>query len=291
MDTPPPDERRADRVAAVVALKALPAAKSRMSPLPPPLRERLARCMALDTLTALTPAVDEVLVISDQPDLDQALRRHGLPARVLAEPTEAVDGPDTDTLNRALTYGDGVLRSEAVAHVLACVGDLPALRTATVAGVLAASTGHPRSFLADHDGFGTTLLIAHGTPLNPLYGPQSTTDLPIGSAERHRRSGAQPLSLDAVDARWDVDTVEDLATAHRLGLGPATTAMLDPTTGDIGRYVRPIIREHRADMITVETDGRLEDIPRSAYDGDPALLVRGRRVHAVRVGRTLRCWV
>ena len=69
MDTLPPDQR----VAAVVALKTLPAAKSRLSSLPDPLRERLARCMAIDTLSALAPAVDEVLVVSDQPDLPAAL--------------------------------------------------------------------------------------------------------------------------------------------------------------------------------------------------------------------------
>ena len=86
MDTTRPPMH--ERVAAVVALKTLPAAKSRMSSLPAPLRERLARCMAIDTLSALAPAVDEVLVVSDQPDLPAALLRAELPVRVIAEPPD-----------------------------------------------------------------------------------------------------------------------------------------------------------------------------------------------------------
>jgi 2-phospho-L-lactate guanylyltransferase (CobY/MobA/RfbA family) len=85
MDTLHPD----DRVGAVVALKALPAAKSRMAAVPAPVRERLARCMAVDTLAALAAVVDQIIVITDQPDLPAVLHRHRLGVRVIAEPPGA----------------------------------------------------------------------------------------------------------------------------------------------------------------------------------------------------------
>jgi len=307
MDTPPLN----DRIAAVVALKTLPAAKSRMS-LPAPVRERLARCMALDTLAALVPAVDEVLVISDQPDLPGALVRHGLGVRVVPEPVQpgpvqpgpvqpgpvhpgqardAGYGPGASSLNRALAFGDARLRSEGFSHVLACVGDLPALRTGSVQRVLAAAADRQRSFLADHEERGTTMLIARRTPLNPFFGTTLVAGRPAGSALTHRRSGAVPLTLgDLGDARWDVDTIRDLRVARGFGLGPATTAMVDPVTGSLGRYRLVQVRDRDTQMITVLDDGHPVVVALPAYDGDPAHLVPGRRLHAVRVAGSLRCW-
>src|SRR4051794_38802312 len=129
MDTPTTSRR----VAAVVALKTLTGAKSRMTSLPPVVRARIARVMALDTLAALAPAVGELLVVSDQTDLRAALLRHGIPARVIGDPV-ADDDTTTDSLNRALAHGADVLAAEATGRldVLACVGDLPALRSSTV---------------------------------------------------------------------------------------------------------------------------------------------------------------
>ena len=286
MDTLHPD----DRVGAVVALKALPAAKSRMATVPAPVRERLARCMAVDTLAALAAVVDQIIVITDQPDLPAVLDRHGLGVRVLAEPLGEA-GAGSDQLNRALAYGDAALRAEGVACVLACVGDLPALRAASVAEVLAASVGHQRAFLADHDHHGTTMLVARRVPLDPSYGTEIVDGSSIGSAERHRRSGAHPLTLGQVlDARWDVDTIEDLRLAGEIGVGSATAALIDPATGSIGRYRRVEVLDLDADTITVSDAGAPEVIARQAYDGDPAQLVPGRRLHAVRVASALRCW-
>jgi 2-phospho-L-lactate guanylyltransferase len=46
----------------------------------------------------------------------------------------------------------------------------------------------------------------------------------VDSAKRHRDLGVVPLSLgDAVSSlRCDVDTIDDLAVARTLGLGPRT---------------------------------------------------------------------
>ncbi|HEY5783743.1 MAG TPA: 2-phospho-L-lactate guanylyltransferase [Microlunatus sp.] len=302
MDTLPPPHVGDDlasslveRVAAVVALKTLPAAKSRMSSLPDALRERLARCMALDTLSALAPAVDQVLVVSDQPDLPAALLRANLPIRVIAEPADPAPAGDLahggGSLNRALAHGADRLLTDGIEVVLACVGDLPALRTTSVRRVIAASLDRPRCFLADHDGRGTTMLVARGVPLNPLYGREIVSDRTVGSASRHRRSAAQALDLaDVPDARWDVDTLADLRSANLIGTGPATSLLLDPSSGAPGRYLDLQVVGRQQESFTVLADGFAESVPERAYDGDPALLVPGRRVHAVRVAGALRCW-
>jgi 2-phospho-L-lactate guanylyltransferase len=303
MDTMPPPQVGDDlsssldeRVAAVVALKTLPAAKSRMSSLPDPLRERLARCMALDTLSALAAAVDEVLVVSDQPDLQEALHRADLKIRVVGEPIDVPPGDDLapagGSLNRALAHGDALLRAEGLAAVLACVGDLPALRPASVRRVVAASIGAPRSFLADHDSDGTTMLIARGVPLDPLYGKEIRSAGSYGSAQRHRRSGARALDLGELpDARRDVDTLDDLRFAYRLGVGPATTSLVVPRLGTLGGYVSVTVLGRAGSTVSVQADdGGPESVPVQTYDGDPALLVPGRRLHAVRVAGSLRCW-
>ena len=216
VDTPP----AGPPTGAVVALKPVATAKSRLAPLPDALRRRLAWTMAVDTLTALADAVDQVLVVSDEPALQSRLERLGLAVTVLAEP-----GPGG--MNAALAYGAGQLTERGCGLVLACVGDVPALRPVSVRRVLAAAQGRPRSHLADASGVGTTMLLAHGALLPRFQGP---------SAAAHRASGAEPLTDDRLggavpDARRDVDTVQDLAEAVALGVGPATRALLAADSG------------------------------------------------------------
>lgn len=245
MDTP----RLERRVAALVALKPLPTAKSRLSGLPDGLRRRLARCMALDTIAALAAATDEVLVITDQPDFSASLLEHGISATVVPDPRpnarpEQTQAEGEASLNAALAYGDQLLRAEGIPVVLACVGDLPALRAASVRRILAsaaqlAAGGHSRSYVADHSSRGTTIVIAHDVPLDPRFGSGSA----VGSAERHRRSGATPVITAGIDdARWDVDTLADLRAVIDLGVGRITASLLDPSsldpaTGALGRYL------------------------------------------------------
>jgi hypothetical protein len=93
-----------------------------------------------------------------------------------------------------------------------------------------------------------------------------------------------------LDARWDVDTIEDLRLAGKIGVGSATAALIDPATGSIGRYRRVEVLDLDADTITVSDAGAPEVIARQAYDGDPAQLVPGRHLRAVRVASALRCW-
>ena len=195
--------------AAVVALKPSDYAKSRLD-LPAPLRQRLAETMALDTLRALATAVSRVVVVSGQPALASRLLRADISASVVPEPVQP-------GMNAALTSGADRLRADGFSTVVACVGDLPALRVESVVRVLQASVPFPRAFLADATGVGTTMLVARDAPLAP--------DFQGRSAARHRAGGAVPLTDEVLgeplaDARRDVDTEVDLVTAVGLGVGP-----------------------------------------------------------------------
>ncbi len=183
--------------------------------------------MAIDTLRALSAVASEVLVVSDQPGLDARFRRVGLDVAILA------DGSRTG-MNTALDLGAKALSKRGFGTVLACVGDLPALRTASVQRILEAAQASPaeRSFVSDASGVGTTMLIARGVALEPHFQGRS--------AAAHHQSGAVNLagaSLPSVpDAQRDVDTEVDLQAAFWLGLGSATSALVDHETGRLGQH-------------------------------------------------------
>jgi 2-phospho-L-lactate guanylyltransferase len=188
----------------VIPAKALPDAKSRLLPATADAtaHERLVEAIRADTMSAArsAPGVARVLVVADRAGVEHALvqRRPGLNAAL----AEAAD-------HAARTWPED--------GVAALVGDLPALRPDDLADALAAATHHPRSFVRDVRGTGTTLLAAlPATPLEPEFGP--------GSAARHASKAAELAAAPAL--RQDVDTAEDLRLAVALGLGPATAAAL-----------------------------------------------------------------
>ena len=272
-------------VGAVVALKAGELVKSRLAPLPQPLRRRLAWTMAVDTLHALILAVDAVCVVSDQPSLAHRLSRAGL-GSVVVVPESRPAG-----LNEALRLGADRLRADGLSRVLACVGDLPALRTASVARVLDAAAAYERAYLPDATGIGTTMLhAAAGVLLAPHFQGRS--------AAAHHSSGATPLTDDRLaapvpDARRDVDTEVDLMDAVWLGLGPATAALVDPGSGRLGAYaeVTTIARDGEAGR-AVTADGVRVSLPDDRLADGLRAPRPGQRLHAVLVGPTvLSAWL
>jgi 2-phospho-L-lactate/phosphoenolpyruvate guanylyltransferase len=261
------------RVGAVVALKPGEHAKSRLG-LPAPLRQRLAWTMALDTLRALAEALPVVVVVSAEPALASRLARAGIRAEVVPEPPQP-------GMNAALTYGAVRLRAAGIATVLACVGDLPALRAASVRRVVEVSRTFSRAFLPDASGVGTTMLIAHAAKLEPHFQGRS--------AARHRASGAVPLTAELLggplgDARHDVDTEVDLATVIGLGLGPHTAALLDQRTARLGRYhqitATSSVDDHGC-QVAVTAAGRRIALPQSALADGLRHARSGQRLHAV----------
>ncbi|MCU1665457.1 MAG: hypothetical protein JWR58_5522 [Pseudonocardia sp.] len=212
----------------VVPVKQLNAAKSRLRGAADQgigdagAHARLALALAHDTVAAVRAAtrVRHLLVISSDPVVAAELGAVGV---------EVVpDGP-VPGLNMAYASGAALLRErDPAAAVGALQADLPALRPGELDDAVAAAAAlfgsgrAGRAFCADADGTGTTfLLAAPAVALDPLFG--------VGSALRHRESGAHPLAGDWPGIRRDVDTADDLREAMDLGLGDHTRCVLAPT--------------------------------------------------------------
>ena len=213
--------------AIVVPVKRLAVAKSRLL-VPPALRRDLALAMALDSVRAALacPLVSAVVAVNDDADATEQLQALG--ARVVR------DEPDAG-LNSALVHGAAELRRAVAVSggVAALSADLPALRPAELAAVLAAASGAAGAVVADASGTGPTLLMAGpGAPFRPAFGADSRA--------AHVAAGALDLTgIAGPSLRRDVDTLADLRTAHLLVCGPAPTAVVErnpdlvgePTTG------------------------------------------------------------
>jgi 2-phospho-L-lactate guanylyltransferase len=191
-------------------LKPLSSAKSRLAPLPPPLRSSLALAMAADTAAAAlaSPLVSEVFVVCDDEAARSTLEAVG--CRFLPDEHHG-------DLNAALA--SAAARAGGALPRAALTADLPALHASHVTQALSAAGHFPHVHVQDAAGTGTTLLTARGgLELAPRYGHDS--------CRRHRAGGSVALSDAAPALRQDVDTLADLAVAVHLGVGPCTTAVL-----------------------------------------------------------------
>ncbi|KUI18544.1 2-phospho-L-lactate guanylyltransferase [Mycolicibacterium acapulense] len=205
-------------IALVIAVKRLAAAKTRLAPVfSATTREKVVLAMLIDTITAASAvsAIGSVTVVTPDEVAAEAAGRLG--ARVLTDPT-----PDNhpDPLNNAIAAAEAEVRHETP-NVAVLQGDLPALQAHELTAAVAASRKHPRSFVGDRHGTGTSALFAFGVALNPQFGADS--------AQRHRRSGALELTGAWPGLRCDIDTPDDLLVARGLGVGAATTAAITDT--------------------------------------------------------------
>lgn len=206
----------------VVPVKRLAIAKTRLAGSAAAHRGRLALAFAGDTVAAAIrcSAVAGVLVVTDDPaatDMALALGATAVPDR------------DDAGLNPALRWGAEFLggRTPGVS-IGALSADLPALRPAELEIALrmanaAGRAGSP-AVVADSSGKGTTAyLCASGVEFSPAFG--------AGSLAAHVRGGAVEVdSGDIPSVRLDVDTIDDLAAAARLGVGERTAAALAELT-------------------------------------------------------------
>ncbi len=203
------------RWTAVVPVKRTEHAKSRLAGAQAHLRRQVALAVAADTVAALqrSESVAATIVVTDDDAAAQAVRTLG--ARVVA------DVPDAG-LNPALTHG--AERASAwypEAGVVLVSADLPAARAHEVDLALSECARHPRSFVCDVAGTGTTMLAGlPGERLHPLFGRRSRS-------AHHSDGCIEVRRRDIVSVRRDVDTWVDLWDAARLGLGPATQQVWD----------------------------------------------------------------
>lgn len=198
----------------LIPMKALPSAKSRLAAASNGEREHrtLVAAIRADTVSAATACdlVARIVVVRDQP-------AEPVPGRSPSGELDFVQvAPGLNTgLAEAATDAAARWPEEGI---VALVGDLPALRADDLDHALRQAATLQRCFVADADRVGTTLLAAvPGVALQPRFGPDS--------AARHREIATE---LDATQRlRLDVDTGVDLGAAARLGVGPATSALLE----------------------------------------------------------------
>lgn len=219
MTAPAPLRRAPGTLCALVAVKPLESAKSRLSALPAGVRRALAGAFLADALAAWQGSLGTVFVVGPIEQL-RAQTAH------LPTPVELVRDPQTG-LNDAFLAAAKAAGHAGFTSVVASVADLPALTSAVCDQVVAAGTQHRRSFLPDHTGMGTTMLFGPVAELDPRF--------ENGSAGRHRLSGAvdltDPDAAGEAAARWpgarhDVDEPEDLRQVLRLGVGPQTARVV-----------------------------------------------------------------
>jgi len=209
----------------VIPVKVLAQAKSRLTGLAGQRRAEFALAMAGDTVAAALRAdtVAAVLVVTDDPEI-RAIAA-GLGAIVLA------DTP-AGGLNQALTHGAAYSQDRWPERGRAgLAGDLPALRPHELTAALAVAAQLPTAFVPDADGSGTTMYAAPpGAQFRPQFGP--------ASRDRHLATGAVEIgtgklgtgellaAADLTGLRRDVDTIDGLRAAAKIGLGPRTAALL-----------------------------------------------------------------
>jgi 2-phospho-L-lactate guanylyltransferase len=173
----------------VIPVKPAAIGKSRLG-----LGPEVAQAIALDTVAAVVACevVERVIVVT----ADAAFRPPG--AEVLPERTPS--GIDSAVAAGAALAGIGNARA-------ALLGDLPSLVPEELAAALTAAARHPRGFVPDHEGTGTTLVTAApGVELLTAFGPDS--------AAHHAALGLIELSLPpGSSVRFDVDTPEQLEIA------------------------------------------------------------------------------
>jgi 2-phospho-L-lactate guanylyltransferase len=203
-------------IGAVVPVKMLPSAKSRLRPwLEPASVERLAIAMLGDVLEALqrVRALDRIAVATPDLHLAEVARRAG--AEVL--------GASVDGLNPAVEAACAVLAPTADDAALVVLGDVPGAQAADIEKLLDAGT-RPGVALAPSNDGGTSALLREPRDIIPAgFGPNS--------ARTHRdfaaSAGAAFVELALPSLAIDIDEREDLENiASSASAGERTRALL-----------------------------------------------------------------
>jgi 2-phospho-L-lactate guanylyltransferase len=203
-----------DRWQLLVPVKGTTRAKSRLGDAFGPHRPRLALAFAHDAVAAALRSrmVADVTVVTGDAAAGASLASAG------AHVFEDAGSPG---LNSAISLAiREVPRLRGATRLAVLLGDLPALRSSALEHALELAEPHVAAFVPDADGTGTTLLCARGeAALQPNFG--------VAAAVAHEATGAVRLHGSRLATlRRDVDDVDDLLAARRLGLGRHTLALL-----------------------------------------------------------------
>jgi len=200
---------------AIVPIRSLTDGKTRLAGYPG--ASVLTEAFAKDVIAACMacPGIDKVALVSPDPrvvDLAEASGCIGI-----AE-------TDPDGINDAIAHARRELPTTE--RIVAILGDLPCIDGESLSAVLNAAREHETSFVSDTAGTGTTIWCTSDPSARSHFGHHSRAE--------HRAAGAIELGLQQTSPEWararrDVDTDIDLWDAARLGLGPATRAIVQPT--------------------------------------------------------------
>lgn len=203
----------ADGWQAVIPLKHLGRAKSRLD-LPPPVRRDLVVGFAHDVISACveTRMIHEILVVADDSWHEEI-------------PAVAAVAPDSGHgLNHAIATAAGVPTTQP--RRLVIMGDLPCATGGDLADLLETAPTDRMALVADHSNSGTTVLLGPSA-MGPAADVWRHTRFGRGSFAAHRHDGTVDLTPTVgAGLRWDVDNHADLIHAVRLGVGAHTRAAL-----------------------------------------------------------------
>lgn len=197
----------------LIPAKRLDEAKSRLAPL----GDGMAMAFLADLLRAVQDArsVIATMVVSADPVVRDFCRDQQVPT---------LDEEARAGLNAAITTGIRTLPTDTPLAIL--TADLPCVTAEALDIVLGDVPPQACSFICDAQGIGTTtLLMPAGQRVAPAFGHRSRA--------AHRALGCNELvgtSPGYVRLRRDVDTPVDLWDAMRIGVGPATAAVLADVT-------------------------------------------------------------
>jgi 2-phospho-L-lactate/phosphoenolpyruvate guanylyltransferase len=212
----------------IVPMSPLDRAKTRLADASSsPSRHRaLVRAMRRDTVRAVLGALDvaRLAIVTGTPDAALADLSGLTPPAQDADRIHVLNDPPHDGLNPAVTFAAAqVAAAWPQDGIAVVVADLPALTAPALDSVLGAADLVDLGVVLDRQGVGTTMLTAApGHQLHPRFGP--------GSARRHAELGFSLLAAPP-SARTDVDVLDDLDAAQRLGFGPDMTMLL--RTGEL----------------------------------------------------------
>ena len=191
-----------NRVWAIVPVKELSEAKSRLSPLfSQDIRRHLTLAMLDDVLCALrkVEALTRILVVSRDPDATAAALRQG--AETLSEPLHLDQ-------NGALNFAANIAKREGVGAILVMPADVPLAEAGEVASLLKEHGVSPAvTIVPDRHGTGTNILICSPPDLLPFKFGEGSFSAHVKSAEAR---GVRPSIAQMPSLALDIDTPEDI---------------------------------------------------------------------------------
>ncbi|EKT76253.1 hypothetical protein WSS_A43700 [Rhodococcus opacus M213] len=202
----------------LVPIKSLRRAKSRLTIGSSSLRSELAMAFFLDTIAALKASsqVESIVVVSPDPAVGRAVGRS----------CDVVSDPE---LGLAEAIRAGAARLQSIGHrgpAAVVLPDLPCATARSFDALFAAASHHPRAFVSDWKGDGTTCVTAATVVLLTHHFGES-------SAAAHACHGFVPIELSIPDLRADVDTPSDMRRMQASELGSTTRSILARSIGAI----------------------------------------------------------